>query len=181
MRLLLQEKEFCGRRCKMNIIAIDPGNKESGWVVMDSETLKPLKFGKTENEELRRYFPDMCREYNVSDVVIERVACYGMAVGRDVFDTCEWIGRFTELFERAGVKIHYITRKEEKINLCGSMRAKDANIRRALIDRFALCDLKNGKGTKNSPDWFYGFKADIWAAYAIGVTWCDMQKEVHNE
>lgn len=167
----------------MNIIAIDPGNKESGWVVMDSETLKPLEFGKTENEDLRSRFPSLRWGYKMSDAVIERVACYGMAVGRDVFDTCEWIGRFTELFEFAGVKVHYITRKDEKINLCGSMKAKDTNIRRALIDRFAEHDFKNGKGTKNNPDWFYGFKADIWAAYAVGVTWCDMQREAghgHN-
>ena len=69
-------------------------------------------------------------------------------------------------------------RGEEKINLCGSAQAKDANIRQALIDRFART--ANGKGTKKEPDFFYGFAADAWQAYACGVTWMDKMKEGQN-
>ena len=61
-----------------------------------------------------------------------------------------------------------IYRKEEKINLCGSMKAKDSNIRQALLDRFGIV------GTKKEPGWFYGMKKDMWSAYAVGTTYLDM-------
>ena len=38
---------------KCPIIAIDPGNRQSAYCVIDCNTLKPLEFGKVDNEELR--------------------------------------------------------------------------------------------------------------------------------
>ena len=108
--------------------------------------------------------------YNVQyDIaVIEMVASYGMAVGATVFETCVAIGQFKEIAENQDIPVEFIYRKDEKMNLCQSMRAKDSNIRQALIDRFGVV------GTKKNPGWFYGFKKDIWSAYAVGVTYCDM-------
>ena len=103
--------------------------------------------------------------------VIEMVASYGMAVGREVFDTVLWIGRFYEALSiQMAQKPRLLCRIEEKRHICHDSRANDPAIRRALIDRFATHDLKNGKGTSKNPDFFYGFKADIWAAYAVGLT-----------
>lgn len=106
-----------------------------------------------------------------SCLVIEMIASYGMPVGKEVFDTCVWIGKFEELAFSRQVSTKYIYRKDEKMNLCHSMKAKDSNIRQALIDRFGEV------GTKKNPGWFYGFKADVWSAYAVGVTYLDMLKE----
>ena len=165
------------------LLAIDPGNTESAFVLVDAEDLKPYEFNKVENSRLLQYIFDLRNRItqgeHIADFIIERVASYGMAVGRDVFETCEWIGRFTQcIFSNYGKDPEYIYRKEELQRICGVANAKDANIRRALIDRFAQHDLKNGKGTKKFPDWFYGFHDDIWSAYAVAVAFTEREKEM---
>ena len=155
------------------IMAIDPGNEQSAYCLIDCYTYKPIAQGKVDNAELLK----LIDAYGYHEAVVERVAGYGMPVGREVFETCEWVGRFSQAFVERLIPVNYIYRKEEKLCLCGSLKAKDTNIRAALIERFAEHDLKNGKGTKSNPDWFYGFSKDIWAAYAVGVTWLDKRRE----
>jgi hypothetical protein len=160
------------------ILAIDPGNVESAYVVLDTD-LKPVDFEKLENKMLLSSIPMLFRIFHIEHVAIEMVASYGMAVGATVFDTCVWVGRFHERVKSMNIgfevsDITYIYRKDEKMNLCGSMKAKDSNIIQALVDRFAPNTPSKGKGTKREPGWFYGFKKDIWQAYAVGVTYYDM-------
>ena len=153
------------------ILAIDPGNIESAYCILNEQTYKPLYFAKVENEYLISW---LRMHDNLFDrLVIEMVASYGMPVGKEVFDTCVWIGRFVQAVDEIGKAHDYIYRKEEKINLCNSMRAKDSNIRQALIDRFGVV------GTKKNQGWFYGFKSDIWASYAVGVTYLDKMKNTY--
>jgi len=154
------------------ILAIDPGNEQSAYVLLDKD-LKPIEFGIEKNGFIKHYITSTAREGKVKYFVIEMVASYGMAVGKEVFETVFWIGRFWEharLVER-----HRIYRKDVKSNLCHDSRAKDGNIAQALIDRFAYGVSNKGKGTKKEPGWFFGFKADIWQAYAVGVTFADLR------
>ncbi len=156
----------------MKILAIDPGCTESAYVFLKESTLMPQKFDKCKNEELINILNKL---YMPEHVAIEMVASYGMAVGKEVFETCVWIGRFQEALIKNGAKnIQFVYRRDEKMNLCHSMKANDSNIRQALIDRFAHGVPNKGKGTVKSPGWFYGFKDDIWQSYAIGVTYHDM-------
>jgi len=164
------------------VLAIDPGNRETGFVLADAETLQPIEFDKIDNHRLLQYIYALQQRLapgeKVGTFAIERVASYGLAVGKEVFETCEWIGRFTQcIYSNYGREPEFIYRKEEKQYICGDLKAKDTNIRRALIDRFAQHDLKSGKGTKKNPDWFYGFRADVWAAYACAVVWSEKQRE----
>ena len=151
------------------ILAIDPGTFESAFVRMDGN-YRPVSFGKIPNEELLQRIYGAEKE---DRLVIEMVASYGMAVGKEVFETVLWIGRFWEAFP--GEKKALLYRREEKMTLCGSAKAKDANIRQALVDRFAYGVPNGGKGLKNAPGWFYGFRADVGQAYAVAVTYADKE------
>ena len=148
------------------ILAIDPGNVESAYCLIDSATYKPIEFGKIDNTLMLIKL----KELNYKELVIEMIASYGMAVGASVFETCVWIGRFIQA--RKCPDFEYIYRKEEKMNLCYTMKAKDSNIRQALIDRFG------DVGTKKKQGFFYGFKKDIWSAFAVGCTYLDKKKTI---
>lgn len=148
------------------VLAIDPGPVESAYVIVD-EDVRPIEFDKVMNEDLLKMIAEGLNLFDsCNECAIEMIASYGMAVGKEVFDTCVWIGRFYEQFYRSsGEEPSYIYRKEVKSELCGSMKAKDSNIRQALID------LYGDVGTKKAPGWFYGFKKDIWSAYAVSHTY----------
>lgn len=158
------------------IIAIDPGNTESGFAYIRMPDFMLLDHGKVKNEDLLRDIPFLAAQADA--FAIEMVASYGMAVGKDVFETCVWIGRFIQAVEK---EHNFVYRKDEKICLCGSLKAKDSNIRQALIDRYAKFDFRSGKGTKKKPDTFHGVSKDVWQAIAVGVTYYEKLKEKQNE
>lgn len=153
------------------ILSIDPGNIESAYVLMD-EDYRPIDFDKARNEIIREVIPDA----DCDELVIEMVASYGMAVGATVFETCVEIGRFVQIAAARQIPTTLVYRREVKRNLCGVMSAKDSNIIQALIDRFAKDTPNRGKGYKKAPGFFYGFRADIWQAYALGVTFLDLNR-----
>ena len=148
-------------RERVTVLALDPGNIQTGYCLLDSDTLHPIRVGK----ELNATCLLMVQVERYDFLVIERVASYGMPVGREVLETCEWVGRYTQA---ATAPVGYIYRKEVVLHICNSPRGNDATIRRALIDRFATHDRTTERGSKKHPDFFFGFRADMWAAYAAG-------------
>lgn len=153
------------------ILGVDPGCAKTAYALISMPDFKLMRFEKIDNEDFRTGCLSEFGKANIDDVALEMVASYGMPVGREVFETCVWIGRFQEYLTRYDKIVHWVYRGEEKMTLCGSMKAKDGNIRQALIDRYAKFDLKNGKGTKANPDVFYGVSADVWQAIAVAVTY----------
>jgi len=160
-----------------HLLAIDPGPEQSAWVELrDDSTRFPGVFDICDNtaiaEMLRAHEP--LRDYH--HLAIEMVASYGMPVGKSIFETCLWVGRFIEAWGAPHTKVY---RKDVKHYICFNSHATDASIRQALIDRYPPTG--GGKtpqiGVKAKPGPLYGFKKDLWAALAVGHTWLDMRAE----
>lgn len=151
----------------MKVLAIDPGCTESAFVLFDGERVSD--HGILPNAEMLRRI--RARLFGGPDVltVIEAIESYGMAVGRSTFETVFWAGRFAQAAGRFG----RLPRSTIKLHLCHSRRAKDGNIRQALLDRFG------GKvaavGTKHAPGPIHGVTSHRLAALAVAVTWWDLQ------
>lgn len=158
------------------LLAIDPGNIESGWAVLRRADYRPIQAGKSENETLLQMMQQGMP--GVDCVAIEQIGHYGtgMPAGVSVFDTCRWIGRFEQVTIQFGLPPQLTLRATVKAHICGSAKAKDGNVAQALADRFAPGEPRRGKGTKSDPGWFYGFADDMWQAYGLGVYTLDMQK-----
>jgi len=152
------------------VLAIDPGPTESAYVMWSGDQV--LAYAKVRNDNLVRLLLNPPRE--VEQAVIEKVASFGMPVGAEVFETVYWSGVFAHAFGLA--RVDRITRNEIKNHLCHSSRAKDGNIRQALIDRFGG---PAAIGKKASPGPLYGLAGDTWSALAVAVTFWD-KYVVHN-
>ena len=165
----------------ISTFAIDPGNDQSAYVLIAPD-LHPIVFAKTDNRSIMDALVAYCETAQGlpeedTCVAIEMIASYGMPVGREVFETCLWIGRFLQVCEENDVQTQLIYRKDEKMTICHSMKANDSTISQALVDRFASGIRNHGKGTKNAPGWFYGFSKDVWQAYAVGITFNDIYRK----
>jgi len=153
----------------MAVIGVDPGNVHSAISVYDGERIVYCEkiANKVDDEDhffriLRERHDAMSADYPVK-VFIETIQSYGMPVGQEVFETCFYIGRLQLLLEQNGIPYEMVKRSDIKLHHCGTTRAKDTNIKAALVERFG------DKGTKSSPGFFYGVTGDGWSACAIAL------------
>ncbi len=142
----------------MRVLALDPGPEETAAVVWNGSSIEWMR--DCPNAEV----PELFSILQVDAVACEHLQCQGMAVGKETFESAYAIGSFRAWAEMVGVPFHRVYRSEVKMTLCGNMRAKDGNIRQALID------LIGPQGKKKSPGPTYGVGGHRWAALAIGVT-----------
>jgi len=161
----------------VTVLAIDPGPEQSAFVLYRSSASDAyvIDHGKGDNPVVLRMLAGSFSAFMADALVIEQIASYGMPVGREVFDTVHWAGRFYQKAQDEGwTRLYQLPRLTVKLHLCQSPRATDATIRQALIDRFGGSKA-HAVGTKNKPGPLYGLKADGWAALALAVTFADQE------
>lgn len=155
-----------------SVLAIDPGTTRSAIVVLGEDG----SITSAIHEDNPRIL-DLLRSTSVGAfpyaVALEMVASYGMAVGREVFETVFWAGRFAEALASNGHRCVAVYRADVKLHLCRSARAKDGNVRQALLDLYPRTG--GGKvpqvGTKQRPGPLFGISGDLWAALGVAVTY----------
>lgn len=162
----------------MAVLAVDPGNIHSGWILWDQETATILDMcrkpkGKELNVDVLNIISRICdSDVPVRAAGIERIAIYsrpgmgggGGGVMHTVTDTCIWIGRFVERLSFYRVPVILPFRKTIMSYLCQSAKGGDAEVKAALVE------LYGGKGTKKNPGRLYGIAGDTWSALAVAVT-----------
>lgn len=139
------------------LLALDPGTEFTAFMEWDG--CRPGHFGFVENSEIL----PLIGSKPYAQIACEMIASYGMPVGAEVFETCVWIGEFKHAARLSAVPFRKIFRKDVKLHLCMSMRAKDPHVRQALLDRFGP------QGTKKAPGPTYGVSKHAWAAMAVAA------------
>ena len=152
-----------------SILAIDPGPERSAYCSLSPDRAL-LAFGILPNMEVL----ELIRHDSANQIVCERVRSFGMPAGRELFETCEWCGRFCQVAVTAGIAWYWLTRLDVKVALCGTAKAKDPNIRAALMDRYGgVASVKKGGS-------LHGVSKDVWSSLAVAVVWQDRQKAEIN-
>lgn len=151
----------------LGTLAIDPGPVESGWCLMVGNHV--MQSGVLPNAEVLDLLTGS--ESKFAALAIEMIASYGMPVGREVFETCVWIGRFVQAWhDPEAVRLVY--RKDVKMHLCGTTKAKDGNVRQAIIDLYPASGGGSTPqiGTKAKPGPLYGVSSHAWPAIGVALT-----------
>jgi len=161
----------------VKVMAIDPGTTESAFALLSGEGIV-LYHHKLPNDEVLAWVMgafDKRIVNPVRDLAIEQVASYGMPVGREVFETVHWAGRFHQAALDLGfrVSVALLTRKRVAEHLCGGGEREkgkspnDATVRKALLDRYG------GEAARKKGGDLHGITNDRWAALAVACAYLD--------
>lgn len=149
------------------ILAIDPGEKSSGWVLCDG--IDVIDYGHEQNEQMLDTMPE--RPFDL--MLIEEIT-YGMRVGRQIMRTVFWSGAFACAALQKQKLVRLVPRSTVKKTLCaGVVRPKDKDVSRAVRTRYPKTGggARPEVGTLRNPGPLFGITQHCWQALALVHTW----------
>lgn len=163
----------------MNILAIDPGNEESAFVIWDTERKRCINKGKIKNIDML----DIISNSNYKEACIEMISSYGMPIGQTTIDSCVWIGIFKNEIENTGKKAYLIFRQSVKMHHCHSLNGiNDSSVNMVLKQKYGEDntikkpnlvfwneEVEENMGTKY-------MNGDIWSALSIATYWSEKKE-----
>ena len=159
-----------GRVTGMDILAIDPGTKQSGIVLLRS--CGKVEGAVWENGPLLRYlkgvlsppFPQADPAFTM--LVVEEFRSYGQKIGASCIDTIFMAGRFAEGWPG---DFDLMPRKDVLKTLCGTTRAKDKDVRAECLARYGGQDVAIGKKACAGP--LFGITSHAWQALGLALAY----------
>ena len=141
----------------MIFLGIDPGTTESGYALINS-SYDIISAGKIPSEDV----PALILNAEPDAVCVESIQSYGMAVGREVFETCYWIGEYRGLCRTETIPFVLYPRPEYSRAIAGVCKVTDSVLRQALLLRF-------GGDKKGEPLFKLKGSTDQRSAFAVAV------------
>lgn len=161
------------------ILGIDPANVRTAYVIVDRD-FNLYDSGRIPNKD----FLQLMNEADYDVVACEVIINMGVS-NKTLYATSEFIGKIDLTSKLLGKPFHRVKRTQTKKHF--DVRSKvngikqpsaDSQILTYLSHRFAKEPKVNfGKGSKEKPDYFYGFVADMWQAMGVAVYFIDTTKE----
>ena len=155
----------------MNILAIDPGYKQSALVGFNGVSVFEHTVVDNETMLLRL---DGWKEIalGIDVLVIEQMQLFksSFGVGQEVFDSVLWSGMFIQAWKPR--RWDRLIRSKVRGHL-GASKGGDAAVRAALIQRFGPYK-ETAIGKKSTPGPLFGVTSHEWQALALAVVYHDL-------
>lgn len=151
----------------MRVLAIDAGNIESAYIIFDTIINRVVQKGFMNNDT----FLEEISKSKFDEVAIEKIVSLGAVAGQTTFDTAFMNGRLYQFFkDKFNLIPNLYSRLDIKMHLCLTTRAKDPNIRGALINRFGEPSTKKNPHDRYNEltDGIY-FGTHFWSCLAVAM------------
>lgn len=142
------------------VIGIDPGTRQSAYLVWDRQAKEVLEKGTLENAA---FIERLAKYPYLYPIGLEMVQNFGSPMSNEVIETIVFTGRIIQLWHSKGARLHRMFRSHVKTQICRDSKAKDSWVRQALIDGWGPI------GKKDSPGPLYGVVEHEWQALAAAV------------